>query len=712
VVSASATLPGFTVNTFGDTQKAAFVTTLAQSLGVSTAAVSVTGVTASGTRHLLQGTAVIAFEATSLSPGGATALISGLTAINADATAFTAALRSGGLAITGSVSVSAPALTTRPSVVPQTFVSAAAQTQVFTSLLTNLSSLTNTGNSQQALQLASGIASSLNAATSQLNDSAATAWRADVLTVVAAVDTAAASTGQLTEVASVVSQLVSNAGQLSAAGGYTALTILASVSSAGAPVSAATGSAVAGGLTNLVGAVRSTTGALSANASVLTEVVSIVGSLAGSLLTGVQANAPPLEITSAAIQMRVQVDAPGAGSRLFSQPLTAAGSASAFAPLPSSLFAGADTSAGVQTQFASFTFDPFDPSDVTGGITRLAFTSAAPGAAPVEVSGLAAPIYFTLPPLTAPLAPGAKPGCTFWDTAASKYSSTGCAGIPYMRPANHTLSWVERFTVASDAQMAQAWNISGPLTELCVAQLLDCSKDASGAQTDVKLILDTAHPFAANSSVSCDASDESPKLVFVGSQCKLIKRNDTGCYWDNTLQARLRVTASRSPPTHERAHCTCRYVCMPRHSYPTHPARSHRAYCPGVSSQAFSGAGCVEPVGAVAQCACRHLTDFASKPTIATASLSDMVGLNPADIGARARAAHLHRQRVSSSLNVFVCRQQSPSFACSSLSSLCYSESVRGSCARGRACACAPCVRGVLTAERHVALASLASRAQ
>jgi hypothetical protein len=623
VVSASATLPGYTVDTFGATEKTAFVSTLAKSLGVSTSAVSVTGVTAasdstggSSGRRLLQGSsAVIAFEATSLSPGGATALMSGLTALNADAAAFTAALQSDGLTLSGSVSVSPPALTTRPSAVPQTFASAAVQTQVFTSLLTNLSSLTTTGDSQQALQLASGIASSLNAETSQLNDTEASMWRENVLSVVAAVDTTGASTGQLTEVASVVSQLVSNTGQLSAVGGSTALTILTSVSSAGAVVSAATGSAVAGGLTNLVSAVRSTSSELSANASVLTEVVTIVGSLAGSLLTDVPANAPPVEITSAAIQMRVQVDAPGAGSRLFSQNLTATGSASAFAPLPASLFGGADTSAGVQTTFVSLTFDPFQASDVTGGITRLAFSSAAPGAAPMEVSGLSTPIYFTLPPLTNPLASGEKPGCTFWDTAALQYSSTGCAGIPYMRPAAHTLSWLADFSVASDAEMAQAWSISGPLVTSCAAQLLDCSMDASGKQTATQLSPNPANPFDFPA-INCSAADTSPKIVFVGSQCDLIKPdNSAGCSWDNMVQVRTKSEEEGTVSAVAHTHAACYPSCQ----------------------QAFVGASCVPPADGNAQCACRHLTDFASKPTITTASLSDMVGLNPADIGARAR---------------------------------------------------------------------------
>jgi hypothetical protein len=428
----------------------------------------------------------------------------------------------------------------------------------------------------------------------------------------------ASNTAQL---ADAVSALVADPSAINGAGASTALNALQTLASAGSVVSAATGTSVAASLSSLVAAVQLPNSVVSA--SVLTQIVGVVDSLSASLLTGVSANAPPIDITSAAIQMRVQVDAPGAGSRLFTQPLTANGSASAFAPLPASLFGGADTSAGVQTQFASFTFDPYDTSVTSGGaITRLAFST--PGGAAVEVSGLTTPIYFTIPPLASAPPAGAKPGCTFWDNTTRAYSSTGCAGIPYMRPAGHVLSWVPGFSVASDAEMARAWNISGPLLASCAAQLLDCSKDAAGRQTDVKLATNPANPFAPNGTIGCDASDESPKLVFVGSQCKLIQPgNAQACHWDNLNQAR----------------CMCMVFCSVRSS--SDPAPMH------TPAQAFAGSGCIAPASGIAQCACRHLTDFASKPTIATASLSDMVGLNPADIGARARvcagsAVHHH----------------------------------------------------------------------
>jgi hypothetical protein len=635
-VSASATLTGYSASTFGAEQQAAFVATLAAVLEASASAVNVSGVSDAlqRRRSLLQAggggsrTAVnVAFAVASISYP--TALVASLTALSVDASSFAAALRNtAGLSGVVSVSVTVPSVRVAAPEVSQNFTSVAGETVYFQDLLSNLTGLVGATDTEQTLELVNGAAASLNAATSLLNASAAAVFRAQLLNAVAAVgNTAAAPTAQLTQIASVVSLLVADPLAVTASSATTVIGILSSVSSAGAAVTGDTGNAVAGGLSNLVVAVRNANNDV--NASVLTQIVGVVDSLKASLLTGVAANAAPIDITSDAIQMRVQVDAPGAGSRLFSAPLTANGSASAFAPLPSSLFAGVDTSAGVQTQFASFTFDPFDTANVSagGGITRLAFTSAAPGGVAVEVAGLSAPIYFTLPPLTTALTAGQKPGCTFWDTAAAAYSSKGCAGIPYMRPPGHTLFWTPGYRVATDAEMAKAWNISGPLLASCAVQLLDCSKDAAGKQTDVKLSPNPANPFDFPA-INCSTVDTSPKVVFVGSQCKLTQPgNAKDCYWDNMKQARCASVA-------------CLQVCVCGSAGPfvagkvlmqPQLLRVGGAVLRRTCAQAFAGSGCIAPAGGSAECACRHLTDFASKPTIATASLSDMLSLNPAD---------------------------------------------------------------------------------
>jgi hypothetical protein len=251
--------------------------------------------------------------------------------------------------------------------------------------------------------------------------------------------------------------------------------------------------------------------------------------------------------------MRVSVDEPGAGSTLFSQNLTAPGSNSSFAPLPAALFAGAgDLSAGVRTQFASLTFDPYattyDPN--SKGVTRLAFTTTSGD--DIVVANLATPVKFSMPAL-ASLADGVKASCEFYDTAARNYSTVGCVGIPDPAPANHVLEWVPGFTVSTDAEMAAAWNISGPLVDgNCSFQLLDCS-----LPNPPVVFPNPAKPFLVPG-VACDKTiDTLPKLVFVGSRCRLIDpNNEERCSWDNSKQAFVGpgCVASGEP-----VQCACRH---------------------------------------------------------------------------------------------------------------------------------------------------------
>jgi hypothetical protein len=320
-------------------------------------------------------------------------------------------------------------------------------------------------------------------------------------------------------------------------------------------------------------------------ASALTTVFNVVNSLSTSLVVGVAAGAPPVEILSAAIQMRVQVDVPSADSRLFSAPLTAPGSASAFEPLPANIFAGADTSGGVRTQFLSLTFvralsslpsahaaclradasapfiallqDPyFDPN--TSGVTRLAFTTT--GGGEVPVNGLSAPIKFTLK-APAGLADGVKAVCQYYDTEAKAYSTVGCVGIPQPQPPGHVLAWVEGYTVATDAEMAKAWGIDGPLMENCAVQILDCT-----LPNPPTIMPNPAKPFAFPG-VSCDKNiSTAPMLVLAGSQCKMIDPgNNVSCSWNNVKQA---FTGSGCVATGGPVDCACRHVRAPRFLLP------------------------------------------------------------------------------------------------------------------------------------------------
>jgi hypothetical protein len=160
--------------------------------------------------------------------------------------------------------------------------------------------------------------------------------------------------------------------------------------------------------------------------------------------------------------MRVAVSAPGS-TALFETRLSANGSASSFAPMPAGLFANSgDTSAGVRTQFASLTFDPY-LNVTTSGVTRLAFTSAAAGNAPLEVSGLTTPIYFNMSAVTIATA-GEKAQCQFWDIAASPpaYLTAGCSGLPNPLPASADAQvfWTPGFSTLTDAGMASAWDVT------------------------------------------------------------------------------------------------------------------------------------------------------------------------------------------------------------------------------------------------------------
>ena len=463
----------------------------------------------------------------------------------------------------------APA-TAQVSVQTQVFTSPAAQASFLTTLIAtsaaaNVSASTSVALVTSAAVMLNDPDSALNA-----NVTAAASVREQLLRAIS-VDTAAAAAtpAAIEAVASAVAQLVTNASQVSPGGADAALALLSSVSTAGTdgrqvPISNATSYAVANGLSSIVGAALATSSAV--NTSVLARVLDVVNQQAASQLAQLTVpGAPPVEVSSPAIQTRVQLDVPGAASRLFSAPLTAPGSASAFAPLPADIFAGAsgNLSAGVRTQFASLAFDPYsNGSDPTStGITRLAFSTR--DGAEVDVSNLSAPVTFTLPPL-ANLTSGAKAQCQFWDTAATPpaYATRGCASIPSPVPPNHTLAWVANFSAASDADMAAAWTISGPLVDdlNCTRTVLDCSQPDAGV-----IYPNPAKPLTVPA-VGCTAiGSTAPMLVIGGSRCALIQEdNPTACWWNN-------------------------------------------------SKQAFTGAGCVAS-GPAVQCACRHVRALAPSP--------------------------------------------------------------------------------------------------
>jgi hypothetical protein len=464
-------------------------------------------------------------------------------------------------------------------VAQQVFASAADQSTFLTTLTATASSLS----ASAAVALVTGAAAMLNDPSSPLNtnSTAAAEVRTQLLDALSGSASSASTPAALQSTASAVALLVSNPEQVSAAGADSALSILSSLSSAGSDgrgvaVTAAASAAVADGLSSIAAAAQAPSGAVAT--SVLSQVSNVVDQLAESQLASLTTpGEPPVTVYSSAIQMRVQLDAPDAGSRLFSEPLTVVGSASSFSPMPASLFAGA--TGAVRTRFSSLTFDPFGLDTASTGVTRLAFST--PGGVALEVANLHSPIAFTLPVL-ATLADGAKAECQYWDTTALRYSTRGCAGVPDPRPPGHALSLVPDFVASSDADMALSWQITGPLVDAnCFVQLLDCSQ-LSGVRR-------VAYPNPAAPllvpGVACDPSvSDAPMRVFVGSKCRLWQPNELNCSWSNVKQA-------------------------------------------------FVGGGCVAS-GAPVQCACRHLTDFAgaNKPSLPMCSLADMTSLQPADI--------------------------------------------------------------------------------
>ena len=327
--------------------------------------------------------------------------------------------------------------------------------------------------------------------------------------------------------------------------------------------------------------------------SVLATVANVVDSLLNTTAQGLLANGNvganqtvSLVLSSPAIQALVQVSPSAA---LFSESLTAPGAPSSFDPMPSDLFSSSMALASVVTQFRALAFDPHANGtaagniSTVGGVTKLAFSTTA--GAELVVANLSAPITFTLPAV--PTAGGVNQSvCAFYDAVAGAYSTAGCIGVPNPGPPGHTLAFVPGYQTPSDASLALAWNITGPLLAGCNTTLIDCS-----LPNPPVIFPDPRQPLAIPA-VSCPVNATKPPVlrVFYGTSCALWQPgNAYGCSWNNTLQA-------------------------------------------------FNGTGCVA-TGNVTRCMCRHLTDFAAArtPKLTTCSLSDMLSLNPADIVTKLR---------------------------------------------------------------------------
>ena len=632
-VSAAVTLGGFTSPAqFTGPVASAFVIVTAASLQVlpSAVAINTSGIAlvTSRRRVLLSTSLLVPFTVAVTNASAASSVSSSLTSADPASftTSFSMALVSAG--VTGlSVSVlssfavaevalppAAPVnLTAVGTNVPAAVASVTAQlagttgsalAATQTSLLSGLATGTQGNNGTQLSNAAASTAASLVLAvvSASSNASLSPAVQTAALTVLGAVssNTSGLDSHVASTVAAGVMAVVNGSSNIGASTQTAALGVLSSVVSAPMNVTGTTGGSVVNALSTIASS------ALVNNPAALAQVTSVTTALAASAATsllssaasGSSAATATVTFSSPNIQMAVSVSPPGAAS---TAPITAPGSPSKFDAIPPGLLSTAAGGGGGQaivTQFQSLAFDPYSGAaanstgngttavanylSTVGGVTRLAFSTAT---GPLEVANATTPITFTLPLVST--APGSlvQGVCSFYDTAAHAYSTTGCIGVPNPGQPNHTLAFIPGYQTPSDASLALAWNISGPLLAGCNTTLIDCSLP------DPPVIYPDPRQPIAIPAVSCPANATKPPVlrVFYGTHCALWQSNTYNCAWDNTLQA-------------------------------------------------FVGAGCVA-TGNVTRCMCRHLTDFAAAraPVLTTCSLSDMLSLSPGDIVTKLR---------------------------------------------------------------------------
>ena len=403
--------------------------------------------------------------------------------------------------------------------------------------------------------------------------------------------------------ASAVQAVVASSGNLTLSAGAqgAALSLLSAVASAPINVSGSAGVAVVSALSSIAGSASANNpGALTQVSNVLAALTS---SAASSLLSSVGSGgtvSQSIVFNTPQIQAATTVTPPGVVS---TSPISAPGSPSSFDALPPGLLssaAGFNSSAAVVTQFYSLAFDPYSSTNASaadslttvGGVTRLAFSTAA---GPLVVANATTPITFTLPAVNTTGASNQHAVCAYFDTTAGAYSTAGCIGLPNPSPPGHTLSFIPGYQTPSDASLAGAWAITGPLVDQnCQQQVIDCSLDAPctgavwGANCSVQP--NQRQPLGAdNAAISCPAAGTPVLRVMYGALCPVWQSNTLGCWWNNT-------------------------------------------------NQSFTGPGCVSTPGPT-QCMCRHLTDFAAAraPSLSSVSTSELLGLSPKDIVTKLR---------------------------------------------------------------------------
>jgi hypothetical protein len=430
----------------------------------------------------------------------------------------------------------------------------------------------SSGNAAGAASLAGAMAALLNdpSVTSGVSAAQQQETRAALLDTLASAAALPPTPGGLSATAAAVSLVVGGGGAgLSPAGTQAAVSLLSSLAAVpGGVLPPSAASSVAGALSSLASP--------TASVALLGQLGSVVTSLGASMMASMSEPGESVTISSPSVQMTLQLDDAGPGSRLFSAPLSAPGSSSSFAALPADALSAAPPGVAVQTSFTSLAFDPYAGGNGTG-VTSLSFSSRDGGEIPVH--GLAVPITFSMPALA--LDADSQAVCRFWDPAAGVYSTDGCATLPNPAPAASflQLAWAN-FTLTAPASVAAAWTATGPLMAGCTEMYLDCG---NATQRVLKVVMNPEDVFSMPP-ITCGAATSGVLRVFSGTACELYKSsNAADCAWDTIKQS-------------------------------------------------FSGAGCVPAVAT--QCACTHLTSFAGQaaPKVAVCSAQDLVSLNPADL--------------------------------------------------------------------------------
>ena len=576
-VTASVTLGGFSSPAaFTTSVSTVFSNVTAIFLQLPSSAVNVyaAGITAGTSRRrlLLSTSVVVPFTVAVTNASAASAVSSGLAAIDpaSFAASFNAALAAAGVtginvSLLGNMTVSGVTLPPSPAV-------------NLTAAGANLTAAVASVNAQLAGATGAALAAAQTSVLAGLVNSTTSPGDANGTALTGAAASTAASL-----VLAVVN--ASNA-TLTVQSQSAALSVLAVVASAPINVSGPAGEVLVEALSTIA------TSAAANNPAALAQVSGVLDSLvnntARSLFNALgNGTAVPAPVTfySPSIQAAISLTPPGVVN---TAPISAPGSLSSFDAMPPGLLSAAagGTSKSVLTEFRSLAFDPYSTNSssaaasnisTVGGVTRLAFSTAA---GPLVVANATAPITFTLPAVSNN-GTSTQAVCAFYDTVAQAYSTAGCIGVPNPGPPGHMLAFVPGYQAPTDASLAMAWNITGPLLAGCNTTLIDCS-----LPNPPVVYPDPRQPLAVPA-VSCPVNATKPPVlrVFYGTHCALWQPgNAYGCSWNNTLQA-------------------------------------------------FNGTGCVA-TGNATKCMCRHLTDFAAArtPKLTTCSLSDLLSLNPADI--------------------------------------------------------------------------------